>query len=261
MIEQAERLLQTSRPHKATDFLSKADYYGMIASICEMPSHSPERGDVCGVVTGIQKVNDFAEQQYEVIERMYAPEEKVKVLVAVDTAGYIGVNQLMTCRGRGSAVDKLHETLQLLHLNSTPEGDGQINYINSVGHGQRDRGLTELHDVGVRVSSAQLTLSSSLLKLLASDDGIKLCDRVSRWQRVGRPIINPNSNGAIDMTALTYAVRSTGNKEIKMIWRNGFGQQWEINGVHVERGMRDDMNGILRGMPWSTVKYLAELPC
>jgi hypothetical protein len=258
------RELQTFGPHKRDDFLGKAAYYGMPADVNMLDSRLPERDRICGFMTGPLKVQDFSYHSAEIIERRFSPGEKARVLVAVDTAGYIGsgseIAQLTTCRGRSGSLEKLEETLSLLRDNVDDTGNGKITYIHSTGYGTRFRGDPQLHEVGALVASAVLLLSPALIELLGSQQGWEMSQKIARRKNVGRPVITANANGALDMTAAIDLVRSTRDEDVKMVWRSDKGESWEVSGVKLDRGMRGEMRDILRGIPWVAVKHLAALP-
>ena len=257
-----ERVFQTSRPHKAGDFLYKARQVGMPARVYNHPVDSPEK-DGCPTVVGPGKLLAFNEQSGNAISALYG-DELWKIMVIMDVAGYIispdglSLTQITSCRGQVPTREKLAETAQLLYTNAKPDGTSDIMYVNTTARGLRHREISKLTAVQNFPLSAILSFSPALIYEMGRDMWWDRCARHDQWQRAIRPAINPASNASLDMGPYVGAVRDLGNRDTWIQWSSPFGV-WRADGTTLPRGMRRDMDGFLRGFPMPAINFLANM--
>lgn len=264
-----EKIYMSASPHKREDLTASLAPYGQQVRFAIPPQFAPEPDKFSPLVAPLKTIK-FANhpevqrqiEELEVGDMYWAFAMDINAIVPGNSAVNKGPELLTTCRGEKPSIVKVAETAQAI-FDRRMGDEGHIVFDNLCAPVKIDKG--QVVDWRGFLDRGRLSLSIPLIRLMAD---------MTIWRKVieasendglsSRSLDNAASTAGMDWTVLADKLKTihttTGVRNLRILWRNDKGRQWEASEAGVDRGMGAVMTKHLRGFTPSTVRGIAQLP-
>lgn len=264
-----EKIYMSASPHKREDLSLGLSQYGQSVRFANPPQFAPEPDKFSPLVAPLKTLK-FANHP-DVRGQIESMDIGAQYWVfAMDINGMIPGKKsdkkdtvlLTTCRGEMPSIQKVSETAIDIYDRRKWEY-GHIVFDNLCAPVKmRDSRIDQWTGF---IERGYLSISTPLINLM-TDMRVwkKIVDASDNSGKSDRSLDNPGATAGVDWSIfpdyLNLIYKTTGVKDLKLIWKNQSGKTWVASENGVQRGMVKDLSNHLRGFRAKTVRGIAQLP-